>query len=89
MLLAYCFSTGNTIMKRALKAMTLVTCAFFTLATVNANRIPRQRLCLGSRDTASQEKKKKEQHQKEKVLQIHISRWDHNMCAAHAIEDVF
>lgn len=42
MLLGYCFSTGNSIVKRALKAMTSVVCVFYTLVTVNANRIPRQ-----------------------------------------------
>lgn len=42
MLLGYCFSTGNSIVNRALKAMTLVICVFYTLVTVNANRTPRQ-----------------------------------------------
>lgn len=42
MLLGYCFSTGNSIVKRALKAMTLVICVFDTLVTGNADRIPRQ-----------------------------------------------
>ena len=54
MLLGYCFSTGNSIVKRALKAMTLVIWVFYTLVTVNANRIPRQNLCWYSRDSASQ-----------------------------------
>lgn len=56
MLLGYCFSTGNSIVKRALKAMTLVIWVFYTLVTVNANRIPRQNLCWYSRDAASQRK---------------------------------
>lgn len=33
-------------MKRALKATPLVICAFYPLVTVNADRIPRQNLCL-------------------------------------------
>ena len=41
MLLGYCFSTGNSVVKKALKAMTLVIWVFYTLITVNANRIPR------------------------------------------------
>lgn len=56
MLLGYCFSTGNSIVKRVLKAMTSVICVFYTLVTVNANRTPRQNLHLGSCDTASQGK---------------------------------
>lgn len=42
MLLGYCFPTGNSIVKRALKAMTLVICVPYTVVTVNANRIPRR-----------------------------------------------
>lgn len=45
MLLGYRFSTGNSIVKRALKAMTVVICVSYTLVTGNANRMPGQSLC--------------------------------------------
>jgi len=76
MLLGYCFSTGNSIVKRALKAMTLVIWVFYTLVTVNANRIPRQNLCWYSRDAASQRKTGScsEMGGKKKVLGICLPR---------------
>lgn len=45
MLLGYRFSAGNSIVKRALKAMAVVICVSYTLVTGNANRIPGQSLC--------------------------------------------
>lgn len=56
MLLRYCFSTGNSIVKRALKAMTFIVCIFYTLVAVNAVGISRQSLSLGSHDMVSQSK---------------------------------
>jgi hypothetical protein len=56
MLLGYCFSTGNSIVKRVLKAMTFIVCVSYTMVTVNAARKSRQSLSLGSHDMASQSK---------------------------------
>lgn len=56
MLLGYCISTGNSIVERALKAITLVVCVFHIPVTGNVNRIPRQRRHHHERQTASQRK---------------------------------
>ena len=91
MLLGYCFSTGNSIVKRALKAMTLVIWVFYTLVTVNANRIPRQNLCWYSRDAASQRKTGScsEMGGKKKSWESAFPDGDCKVCVSHAIKEVF
>lgn len=84
MLLGYRFSTGNSIAKRALKAMALVICVFYTLVTVNANRGPAVLTWHHlAEKTGSGSKGRKEPHTYESVHS------DHKMCVSHAIEDVF
>ena len=92
MLLGYCFSTGNSIVKRALKAMTLVIWVFYTLVTVNANRIPRQNLCWYSRDAASQRKTgscSEMGKKKKKSGESAFPDGDCKVCISHAIKEVF
>lgn len=85
MLLGYRFSTGNSIVKTALKAMTSVVCVVYTLVTAHADGyLGRTR--SARRDSAS---RKRERFREEReALQIHTVYGDRKMCVSHAMEDV-
>lgn len=89
MLLGYCFSTGNSIVKRALKAMTLVIWVFYTLVTVNANRIPGQNLSQCSRDAVSQRQTERFRDGGEASWGSVFADSDHNVCVALVLLEVF
>lgn len=87
LLLGYCFSTGNSVVKRALKAMTLVIWVFYTLITVNANRIPRPPVLTWHSFT--KENRERFRDGKKKSREPALADGDHQVCVFHAIEVVF
>lgn len=70
MLLGYRFSTGNSIVKRALKAMTVVVCVSYTQVTGNANRIPGHSLCSVRVAPTSHSENRERFREEKEALQI-------------------